>query len=121
MGHASLHLLHKLEKKNLVRGLPVIKPQDMTSCTECSKGKQTKVSFPPKQFVSMKSPLDLIHMDLCGRMRVQSRGGNRYILVLIDDYTRFTWTVFLKSKDQAFESFSSLVPLPENSGRGDPI
>ena len=41
MGHASLHLLHRLEKKNLVRGLPTIKPQDMTTCSECSKGKQT--------------------------------------------------------------------------------
>ena len=46
MGHASLHLLHRLEKKNLVRGLPIIKPQDMTSCSECSKGKQTRASFP---------------------------------------------------------------------------
>ena len=40
-------------------------------------------------------------MDLCGPMRVQSKGGNRYIFVLVDDYTRFTWTLFLKSKDQA--------------------
>ena len=115
MGHASLHLLDKLEKKNLVRGIPTIKPHDMNSCTECSKGKQTKVRFPPTLFVSTNSPLDLIHMDLCGPMRVQSRGGNRYILVLVDDFTRFTWSLFLKSKDQAFESFSSMVPLLENA------
>ena len=115
LGHASLHLLHRLEKKNLVRGLPTIKPQDMTQCSDCSRGKQTKSSFNPKQFVSINSPLDLIHMDLCGPMRVQSRGGNRYIFVIVDDYTRYTWTLFLKSKDQAFASFSSLVPLIENS------
>ena len=54
-------------------------------------------------------------MDLCGPMRVQSKGGNRYIFVLVDDYTRFTWTLFLKSKDQAFERFSSLVPQLENA------
>ena len=53
MGHASLHLLHRLEKKNLVRGLPTIKPQDMTSCSECSKGKQTRASFPQKQVISV--------------------------------------------------------------------
>ena len=64
LGHASLHLLHRLEKKNLVRGLPTIKPQDMTSCIECSKGKQTRASFPQKQVVSTSCPLDLIHMDL---------------------------------------------------------
>ena len=115
MGHASLHLLHRLEKKSLVRGLPTIKPQDMTSCSECSKGKQTRARFPQKQVISTSGPLDLIHMDLCGPMRVQSKGGNRYIFVLVDDYTRFTWTLFLKSKDQAFERFSSLVPQLENA------
>ena len=45
----------------------------------------------------------------------QSKGGNRYIFVLVDDYTRFTWTLFLKSKDQAFECFKSLVPQLENA------
>ena len=35
--------------------------------------------------------------------------------MLVDDYTRYTWTLYLKSKDQAFASFSSLVPLIENS------
>ena len=49
LGHASLHLLHRLEKKNLVRGLPTIKPQDMTQCSECSRGTQTKSSFNSKQ------------------------------------------------------------------------
>ena len=104
-----------LKKKNLVRGLPTIKQQDMTSCSECSKGKQTKSSFPQKQVISTSGPLDLIHMDLCGPMRDQRRGGNRYIFVLVDDFTRFTWTLFLKSEDQAFAKFSFLVPLLENA------
>ena len=67
------------------------------------------------QTCALPISLDLIHMDLCGPMRVQSKGGNRYIFVLVDDYTRFTWTLFLKSKDQAFERFSSLVPQLENA------
>ena len=84
LGHASLHLLHRLEKKNLVRGLPTIKPQDMTQCSECSRGKQTKSSFNPKQFVSTKFPLDLIHMDLCRPMRVQTKGViDTYLCLLI--------------------------------------
>ena len=48
-------------------------------------------------------------MDLCGPMRVQSRGGRRYVFVLVDDYTRYTWTLFLASKDDAFEVFCSLM------------
>lgn len=111
LGHAILHLLHKLEKKNLVRGLPSIKPLDMTSCAECLKGKKTRSSFPSKQVVSTNGPLDLIHMDLCGPMRFQIKGGNRYIFVLVDDFTCFTWTIFLKSKDQGFTHFSSFVKL----------
>ena len=114
-GHASLHLLDKLQKKDLVRGLPKIKPDVMTHCSECSQAKQVRASFPIKKNVSTSKPLELIHMDLCGPMRVQSTGGNRYIFVLVDDYSRYTWTIFLRSKDQTFTEFSSLIPLLENS------
>ena len=48
-------------------------------------------------------------------MRTQSYGGNMYIYVLIDDYTRYTWTLFQMSKDQAFSSFSTLILALENS------
>ena len=87
----------------------------MTHCSECSQAKQVRATFPVKKDVSTSKPLELIHMDLCGPMRVQSTGGNRYIFVLVDDYTRYTWTIFLRSKDQAFTEFSSLIPLLENS------
>ena len=59
--------------------------------------------------VSSTCSLELIHMDLCGPMRVQSRGGKRYVFVLVDDYTRYTWTLFLAAKDDAFEDFCSLM------------
>src|ERR1044071_5428822 len=54
-------------------------------------------------------------MDLCGPMRVPSLGGNRYIYVLIDDFSRYTWTIFIKSKTEVFECFEGLVPLLEKS------
>ena len=114
-GHASLHLLDKLQRKELVRGLPRIQPEDMTHCSECSQAKQTRASFPIKKVVSTSSPLELVHMDLCGPMRIQSTGGNKYIFVLVDDYTRYTWTLFLRSKDQAYSAFFSLISLLENS------
>ena len=96
-GHASLHTLAKLHSKGLVKGLPLVKVDDMTSCDACSKGKMTRSSFPSKKIVSTSSPLELIHIDLCGPMRIQSYGGNRYMFVLVDDYSRFTWTLFLRS------------------------
>ena len=54
-------------------------------------------------------------MDLCGPMRVQSPGGARYIFVIGDEYSLFTWTLFLHSKDQVFSRFTDLVILLENS------
>ena len=54
-------------------------------------------------------------MDLCGPMRVRSRGGNRYLLVIVDDFSRYTWTFFLSSKDQVFEEFSASVKLTEKN------
>ncbi|GKF11953.1 retrovirus-related pol polyprotein from transposon TNT 1-94, partial [Tanacetum coccineum] len=47
--------------------------------------------------------LHTLHMDLCGQMRVQSINGKKYILVIVDDYSRFTWVKFLRSKDETPE------------------
>ena len=54
-------------------------------------------------------------MDLCGPMRVQSPGGARYMFFIVDDYSRFTWVIFLRSKDEVFTQFSQMVPLLEKS------
>nr|GEV02989.1 hypothetical protein [Tanacetum cinerariifolium] len=61
-----------------------------------------------KDFASNKR-LYLLHMDLCGPMRVQSINGKRYVLVVIDDYSRYTWVFFLHSKDEAFEVIISFI------------
>ncbi|XP_070039289.1 uncharacterized protein [Nicotiana tomentosiformis] len=53
--------------------------------------------------------MELVHIDLCGPIRILSRGGKRYVMVLIDDYSRFTWTLFLTYKDEAFDMFTSFV------------
>ena len=48
----------------------------------------------------------MLHVDLCGPMGITSRGGGkRYVLVIVNNYSRFTWTVFLASKDETFEKF----------------
>ncbi|GJW04416.1 retrovirus-related pol polyprotein from transposon TNT 1-94, partial [Tanacetum coccineum] len=52
---------------------------------------------------SSKGRLNLLHMDLCGPMRVASINGKKYILVIVDDYSRYTWTLFLRSKDETPE------------------
>ncbi|GJW95512.1 retrovirus-related pol polyprotein from transposon TNT 1-94 [Tanacetum coccineum] len=59
-------------------------------------------------FASNK-PLYLLHMDLCGPMRVESINGKRYVLVVVDDYSRYTWVFFLHSKDEASEVIISFI------------
>ncbi|GKA91727.1 retrovirus-related pol polyprotein from transposon TNT 1-94 [Tanacetum coccineum] len=47
--------------------------------------------------------LHTLYMDLCGLIRVQRINGKKYILVIVDDYSRFTWVKFLRSKDETLE------------------
>ena len=61
--------------------------------------------------ISTTKPLEMLHIDLCGPLRVISRGGKRYILVIVDDYSRFTWTMFLATKDETYEVFEIFVRL----------
>ncbi|XP_075095146.1 putative mitochondrial protein AtMg00300 [Nicotiana tabacum] len=74
LSHASFMLLNKLVKKDLVRGLPKSTFKDHKVCDACVKGKQVRSSFKSKKKVSTSRTLDLFHMDLCGPMRVPSRG-----------------------------------------------
>ena len=67
-GHASLQLIDKLHKQDLVRGLPKIDPNKYEICEACVKGKQVRSSCKSKKEVSSTKPLELIHMDLCGSM-----------------------------------------------------
>ncbi|XP_070031723.1 uncharacterized protein [Nicotiana tomentosiformis] len=109
LGHANFSLLNKLIQKDLVRGFPNSKFKEHKVCDACARGKLVKSSFKPKKDVSTSNSLGLLHMDLCGPMRVPSMGGKRYIFVIVDDYSRFTWTLFLRTKDETFEVFVAFV------------
>jgi len=109
LGHASLSLLNKLISKDLVVGLPSIKYDDDKVCDACVREKQVMTSFKSKNCVSTSRPLKLLHVDMCGPMRITSRGGKRYVFVIVNDYSCFTWTLFLASKDESFEKFLVLL------------
>nr|GFC68735.1 Gag-Pol polyprotein [Tanacetum cinerariifolium] len=63
-------------------------------------GKSTKKTHKSKSEDTNQEKLYLLHMDLCGPMRVESVNGKKYIFVIVDDYSRFTWVKFLRSKDE---------------------
>nr|GFC44295.1 hypothetical protein [Tanacetum cinerariifolium] len=84
----------------LVRGLPKLKFEKDHLCSACAMGKSTKKTHKPKSEDTNQEKLYLLHMDLCRPMRVESVNGKKYILVIVDDYSRFTWVNFLRSKDE---------------------
>ncbi|GJT40290.1 retrovirus-related pol polyprotein from transposon TNT 1-94 [Tanacetum coccineum] len=101
LSHLTFGTLNKLAKDGLARGIPRLKFQKDHLCSACALGKSKKSSHQPKAEDTNQEKLYLLHMDLCGPMRVASINGKRYILVIVDDYSRFTWVRFLKTKDEA--------------------
>nr|GEZ54557.1 retrovirus-related Pol polyprotein from transposon TNT 1-94 [Tanacetum cinerariifolium] len=89
------------DKPGLVRGLLKFKFEKDHLCSACAMGKSMKKSHKPKSEDTNQEKLYLLHMDLCGLMRVESVNGKKYILVIVDDYSRLTWVKFLRSKDEA--------------------
>ncbi|GJV15340.1 retrovirus-related pol polyprotein from transposon TNT 1-94 [Tanacetum coccineum] len=87
LGHANMRLIQSLASKELVRNLPKLK-FDQHFCDACKMGKQAHVSHKAKNIVSTTRCLELLHMDLFGPSAVRSYGGNRYTLVIVDDYSR---------------------------------
>nr|GEX90261.1 integrase, catalytic region, zinc finger, CCHC-type, peptidase aspartic, catalytic [Tanacetum cinerariifolium] len=100
LSHLNFDYINLLSKKDVVIGLPKLKyiKDQLCSYFELSKAKGS--SFKSKDIPSSKGRLNLLHMDLCGPMRVASINGKKYILVIADDYSRYTWTLFLRSKDE---------------------
>ncbi|GJU94961.1 retrovirus-related pol polyprotein from transposon TNT 1-94 [Tanacetum coccineum] len=101
LSHLNFGTINQLTSHDLVDGLPKFKYHKNHLCSACEQGKSKKASLPPKLVPSTESKLELLHMDLCGPMRVASINGKKYILVIVDDYSRYTWVYFLRTKDEA--------------------
>jgi hypothetical protein len=98
LAHVGIRNLAKLQKDEHILGLINIHFEKDRICSACQAGKQVGVPHPPKSIMTTTQPLELIHMDLFGPVAYLSIGGNKYGLVIIDDYSRFTWVFFLFDK-----------------------
>nr|GEU66254.1 hypothetical protein [Tanacetum cinerariifolium] len=103
--------INDLAKNDLVSGLPKFKYAKEHLCPSCEQGKSKRASHPPKPDLNSKQRLYLLYMDLCGPMRVASNNGKRYVLVIIDDYSRYTWVHFLRTKDEMPEEYFNSVGI----------
>nr|GEW02225.1 hypothetical protein [Tanacetum cinerariifolium] len=87
--------------QGLVQGLPKLKFEKDHLCSACAMGKSKKKSHKPQSDDTNQENLYLLHMDLCRPMRVENVNEKKYILVIVDDYSRFTWVKCLRSKKEA--------------------
>ncbi|KAI3779099.1 hypothetical protein L2E82_08597 [Cichorium intybus] len=113
MGHINFNSIKYMEEKKLVEGMPKLNIHQQP-CEGCLVGKQTRSPFPTHTNYRLKKKLELIHGDLCGPVSPPTPSGNRYFMLLVDDYSRVMWVYLLKTKDEAlqvFKNFRSLVEV----------
>ncbi|GJS83773.1 putative ribonuclease H-like domain-containing protein [Tanacetum coccineum] len=114
LGHVNFKNLNKLVKGNLVRGLPSKIFQNDHTCVACQKGKQHKASCKAKAVSSISQTLQLLHMDLFGPTSVRSLNHKTYCLVITDDFSRFSWVFFLRTKDETSAILKDFIRQIEN-------
>ncbi|KAI3523650.1 hypothetical protein L1887_01930 [Cichorium endivia] len=113
LSHLNFKNISKISKNQLARGIPKMNFVKDKVCSACEKGKQIKASFKSKQCSSIVSLFSLMHLDLFGPVPVASLAGKKYSLSIVDEFSRFTWVVFLRNKSDAAAEIISLVKQSE--------
>ncbi|GKE27358.1 retrovirus-related pol polyprotein from transposon TNT 1-94, partial [Tanacetum coccineum] len=116
LSHLNFGAINHLAIHGLVRGLPKLKFEKDHLCSACAMGKSKKKPHKPKSKDTNEEKLYLLHMDLCGPMCIASVNGKKYILVIIDDYSRFTWVKCLRSKDEAPDFIIKFLKMIQKVG-----
>ncbi|GKB68445.1 retrovirus-related pol polyprotein from transposon TNT 1-94, partial [Tanacetum coccineum] len=109
LSHLNSDTINDLARNDLVIGLQKFKYHKEHLCPSYEQRNSKRVSHPPKPVPNSKQMLHLLYMDLCGPMRIASINEKRYVLVIVDDYSCYTWVVFLRSKDEAPEEIKTFL------------
>jgi hypothetical protein len=114
LAHVGMKNLHKLLKGEHILILTNVYFEKDRICSECQVGKQVGVQHPHKNIMMTERPLELLHMDLFGPIAYISISGSKYCLVIVDDYSRFTWVFFLQEKSQTQETLKKFLRRAQN-------
>jgi transposase InsO family protein len=114
LAHVGMKNLHKLLKGEHILGLTNVHFEKDRVCSACQAGKQVGSNHPHKNIMTTDRPLELLHMDLFGLIAYISIGRSKYCLVIVDDYSRFTWVFFLQKKSQTQETLKGLLRRAQN-------
>nr|GEZ11776.1 hypothetical protein [Tanacetum cinerariifolium] len=107
-------VINHLARQGLVIGLSKLQFEKDHLCSACAMGKSTKKTHKPKSKDTNQEKLYLLHMDLCGTICVESVNGKKYILIIVDDYSRFTWVKLLRSKDETSKFIIKFLKMIQN-------
>ncbi|KAD3067463.1 hypothetical protein E3N88_35343 [Mikania micrantha] len=113
LGHINFETLRRMTKEGMADGLPIIDHKSEL-CKACLAGKHRRSPFPAHSTHRAEKPLELIHPDLCGPIAPCTSSGNRYFLLLVDDFSRFMWVYIIRSKDQAYKAFCKFKSVAES-------
>jgi len=108
LGHLNMQRMKKAISLEAIRGIPKLEITEGSICGEFQVGKQTQMSHPRLEHQGTSKVLELHHIDLMGPMQVGNISGKRYVMVVVDDFSRFTWVNFIREKSYTFESFKEL-------------
>jgi transposase InsO family protein len=111
-GHLHFDALRKLAKDEMVRGRPDIEHVEQL-CDCCVAAKQRRTAFPAAAKFRAQEVLDLVHGDLCGPITLETPGGRRHFLLLVDDHSRYMWVRLLSTKDEATAAIKDWQALVE--------
>nr|GEY07904.1 hypothetical protein [Tanacetum cinerariifolium] len=114
LGHLNFKTMNMLVRNNLVRGLPSKCFENDHTCVACLKGKQHKASCKTKLVNFVSKPLHTLHIDLFRPTSVSSLNHKWYCLVVTDDFSRFTWNFFLRTKDETSSILRNFIIEIEN-------
>jgi transposase InsO family protein len=114
LAHVGMKNLHKLLKGEHILGLTNIQFEKDMVCSACQVGNQVGTHHPHKNIMMTDRPLELLHMDLFGPIAYISIDGSKYCLVIVDDYSRFTWVFFLQEKSQTQETLKGFFRRAQN-------
>jgi transposase InsO family protein len=114
LAHVGMKNLHKLLKGEHILGLTNVHFEKDRVCSAYQAAKQVGTHHPHNNIMTTDRPLELLHMDLFGPIAYISIGRGKYCLVIVDDYSRFTWVFFLQEKSQTQDTLKGFLRWAQN-------
>jgi transposase InsO family protein len=114
LAHIGMRNLQKLQKYGYIQGLTNIVFEKDRHCSVCQAGKQVGTHHHAKKIMTTTRPLKMLHTDLFGAVAYISISGNKYGLVIIYDYSHFTWVFFLEDKSETQEVLRKFLRRAQN-------